>query len=57
MCVLQSNCYDPFMDLSLPIPKGRRDLSGLKLRDTLGGQCTLDDCLQVLLLVFEALSY
>ena len=45
------------MDLSLPIPKGRRDLSGLKLRDSVGGQCTLDECLQVLLYVSSFYYY
>mmetsp|Transcript_75651 Transcript_75651/g.122838 ORF Transcript_75651/g.122838 Transcript_75651/m.122838 type:complete len:244 (-) Transcript_75651:412-1143(-) len=40
VCKKESNCYDPFMDLSLPIPKGK----GLKGQSQ--GQCTLQECLR-----------
>jgi hypothetical protein len=40
-CRRESNCYDPFMDLSLPIPRG----GGLKGGMFGGGECSLEQCL------------
>ena len=40
VCKKESNCYDPFMDLSLPIPKGKGRPMGAP------SQCTLQECLR-----------
>ncbi|EKX47957.1 hypothetical protein GUITHDRAFT_106044 [Guillardia theta CCMP2712] len=42
-CKRESNCYDPFMDLSLPIPKKFQGLS--KWRSS-AQECKLQDCLE-----------
>ena len=44
VCRKESNCYDPFMDLSLPIPKGRGRQSSLRLPSA-PTHCSLHDCL------------
>lgn len=42
VCKRESNCYDPFMDLSLPIPKTAGGVKGGMFG---GGDCSLETCL------------
>ena len=50
-CRRESNCYDPFMDLSLPIPAGGGGKGSVlgRVRNVAGGggggSCSIDDCL------------